>query len=59
MYSQSPPGESRPAEVRAEGAAAVALVQTPAEVACQRHIEEDHLHTFMKENKTHDVVLLV
>lgn len=43
MYSQSPPAGSRPAEMRAEGAAAVALVHTPAEVTCQRHVEEDQL----------------
>lgn len=43
VYNQSPPVGSRPTKVRAERAATAALVHTPAEVACQRHVEEDQL----------------
>lgn len=43
MHRQSPPAAARPREMQAEAGAATPVVETPAEVICQRHIEEEHL----------------
>lgn len=40
---QGPPAAARPQEVRAEGVAAAAMVEAPAQVAGEGHVEEEEL----------------
>lgn len=40
---QSPPAAARPQEVGSEGVAAATVVEAPAEVRCEGHVEEQQL----------------
>lgn len=43
VHRQGPPAAARPQEVGAEGVAAAALVEAPAQVAGEGHVEEQEL----------------
>lgn len=48
---QSPPAAARPHEVRSEGVAAATVVEAPAQIARERHVEEQELAREDKQNR--------
>lgn len=43
VHRQSPPAAARPREVGSEGVAAATVVEAPAQIACEGHVEEQEL----------------
>lgn len=43
MNSQSPPAAARPQEVGSEGVATATVVEAPAEIRSEGHVEEEEL----------------